>query len=79
MRVTKVNFTFPEEVVASLRAYVGPRRRSAFVAEAVRAKLRQIEQEQLRAALVEGYVERRDEDRSVNSEWEQATLEGWST
>ena len=79
MGVTKVNFTFPEEVVASLKAYVRPRGRSAFVAEAVRGKLRQLEQEQLRQTLIEGYTERSDEDRSVNREWEQATLEGWSS
>ena len=79
MGVTKVNFTFPEEVIASLKAYVRPRGRSAFVAEAVRAKLRQMEQEQLQQALIEGYRERLDEDRSVNRQWEQATLEGWSS
>lgn len=78
MGATKVNFTFPDEVAERLRAQVSARKRSAFVAEAVRAKLHHLEQERLRQMLIEGYVERRDEDTSVNREWEEATLEGWS-
>ena len=77
MKTLKVNFTIPEDIVAALKVRVGKRRRSAFVATAVREKLNHLEQEQLRQALIEGYLARREEDVEINREWERATLEGW--
>ncbi len=77
MKTLKINFTIPEEVAATLRARVGERKRSAFVAAAIQEKLDQLEEEQLRQALEEGYRVRRDEDAEVNREWEGATLESW--
>ncbi len=73
----KVNFTLPEDVVEHLRAQVGERSRSAFVAQAGKEQLQQIERAQLEAELIEGYKARFEEDREVNAEWEAATLEGW--
>ena len=77
MKTLKLNFTVPEDIAEALKARVGKRKRSAFVAAAVLDKLKELEQEQLRQALVEGYQARRAEDVGVNQEWEEATLEGW--
>ena len=77
MKTLKLNFTVPEDVAEALKARVGKRKRSAFVAAAVLDKLKELEQEQLRQSLVEGYQARRAEDAEVNQEWEGATLEGW--
>ena len=76
-KTLRVNFTFPEDVVTMLKTRVNKRRRSAFVAEATREKLREIEEEQLRQELIEGYKARREEDAELNKEWEYATLESW--
>lgn len=77
MRTLKLNFTIPEDTAAMLKAHVNERRRSAFVAAAIHERLRQLEQQELRETLREGYLARRDEDAKINSEWESSTLEGW--
>lgn len=77
MQKLRVNFTIPEEVVMSLKAQVSERKRSAFVGNAIREKLKELEEELLTQALAEGYLARRDEDARINREWEQPTVEGW--
>lgn len=77
MKTLKLNFTVPEDVAEALKARVSKRKRSAFVAAAVLDKLRELEEEQLRQSLVEGYQARRAEDAEVNQEWEGATLKEW--
>ncbi len=77
MRTLKLNFTVPEDIAAALRARVGERRRSAFVAAAILDKLNKLEQEQLRQTLIEGYQARREEDVESNREWERPTMERW--
>ncbi|MCL4458799.1 MAG: hypothetical protein M1136_04295 [Chloroflexi bacterium] len=78
MKTLKLNFTVPEDVAEALKARVSKRKRSAFVAAAVLDKLQELEREQLRQALMEGYQARREENTEINREWEGATLEGWS-
>ncbi len=73
----KVNFTLPEELNEMLKAQISDRKRSAFVAEAIRERLKRIEQEKLRDLLIEGYQARREEDAQINAEWEAITLESW--
>ncbi|MEE9325235.1 MAG: hypothetical protein V3U90_06775 [Dehalococcoidia bacterium] len=77
MKTLKLNFTIREDIAAALKDRVSKRRRSAFVATAIQDKLNQLEQEQLRQALIEGYLARREEDVEINREWERPTLEGW--
>ncbi len=74
MKTLKMNFTIPEDIAQQLKARVGKRKRSAFVAAAVLEKLRETEREQLKQALVEGYQARRAEDAKVNREWEDASM-----
>ncbi len=77
MGMVKLNFTIPEEVAYKLRQLVSQRKRSAFVAVAVQEKLQKIEEERIEQDLIEGYIERREEDMELNEEWEAITLEGW--
>ncbi len=77
MKTLKLNFTVPEDVAEALKARVGKRKRSAFVAAAVLEKLKELEQEKLRQSLIEGYQARQAEDTEVNQEWENTTLEEW--
>ncbi|MCH8801559.1 MAG: hypothetical protein IH963_11685 [Chloroflexi bacterium] len=73
----KQNYTIPEDIVTRLRVVVGPRSRSAFVATAISEKLWELEQEQLRQSLIEGYQAVREEDAEINAEWENTTLDHW--
>lgn len=77
MKTTKLNFTVPEDVAETLKARVGKRKRSAFVSAAVLEKLRQLERDNLRQDLVEGYQARRNEDTTIDEEWQETTLEEW--
>jgi len=77
MRTLKLNFTVPEDIAEALKSRVSRRKRSAFVAAAVAEKLEELEKEQLRQSLIEGYQARQAEDAEVNQEWEGATLEKW--
>ena len=77
MKTLKVNFMMSEDVVAKLKGRVSERNRSAFVTAAVRDRLHDLEQEELRQILIEGYQARRHEDAEVSKEWEVPILEGW--
>ena len=78
MRSLRVNFTIPEDLASMLKAHVGERKRSAFVAAAIRDRLLELEQERLRKTLIEGYAARRSEDKGISEEWETATLKDWA-
>jgi hypothetical protein len=77
MKTLKLNFTIPEDIAEALKANVSRRKRSAFVALAVADKLKELEKEQLRQSMVEGYQARQAEDPEVDQDWERATLEEW--
>ncbi|MBI2916805.1 MAG: hypothetical protein HYY01_02325 [Chloroflexi bacterium] len=77
MKTVRLNFTIPEDTATALKSRVGQRKRSAFVAAAIREKLSQMEREELTRLLIEGYQARRQEGEQINAEWEAATLENW--
>lgn len=73
----KMTFTIPEETADRLRGAIARSKRSGFVASALKEKLQSMEDETLKQDLVQGYIERLEEDRMFNQEWESATLEAW--
>ena len=73
----KMTFTIPEEIAHELRDHIGHRKRSRFVTDALQAKLRELQKQDLERRLIEAYTERYEEDKAINEEWEPATLEGW--
>lgn len=75
--MSRVNFTIPDEVATLLNEQVPHRKRSAFVAAAIRDRLRRMQEDALSRELKEGYMARRDEGAAINAEWEAATLESW--
>jgi len=77
MKTLKVNFTIPEDIVLALNNRIEMRKRSAFVATAVREKLKEIEKEDMTKLLVEGYQALAEEHASRESDWENVSLESW--
>jgi Arc/MetJ-type ribon-helix-helix transcriptional regulator len=73
----KMTFTIPEELAEKLKQAVHQKERSAFVKVALEEKLQRLDQQQFEHDLIEAYVERYDEDESLNEEWEQATIKSW--
>lgn len=73
----KMTFTIPEEIADEFKNAVRNSKRSRLVADAVTEKLQVLKAERLNLELIESYIERYEEDRMLNEEWEAATLEGW--
>ncbi|OYD17572.1 hypothetical protein CH333_00140 [candidate division WOR-3 bacterium JGI_Cruoil_03_44_89] len=70
----RLNITLPEDLAQELEAISN---KSRFIAEAVKERLERIRREKLDKLLVEGYKATCREDREVDKEWEEITLESW--
>jgi len=75
MKTIKLNFTIPEDVATALKTQVSNRKRSAFVSDAVRTRLKELEEEKLKRLLIKGYKAREKESAELDAEMEYATLE----
>ena len=73
----RLNVTLPKGLVEALNRVAGPRKRSRFIAEAVRQKIEQKEKEELEKVLVQGYRAAAQESLAITKEFESADLEGW--
>lgn len=73
----RLNITMPKGLVEAMDRVTEPRKRSQFIAEAVRQKILQKETEEMEKLLVEGYRAAAREGLSITKEFEGADLEGW--
>ncbi|MGR3175946.1 MAG: hypothetical protein ACUZ8N_15320 [Candidatus Scalindua sp.] len=71
----RLNITLPEELTQDLENIPN---KSRFIAVALKEKLERERNKRLDELLVEGYKATKVEDRKLNKEWEEITLEGWS-
>ncbi len=69
----RLNITIPDEIARELDKIPN---KSKFIAQAVADRIEEIRRENLIKKLKEGYRATRKEDKIINEEWEQATLEG---
>jgi len=65
----RFTFAFPPELAANLEAAIPPRQRNRFVAEAVKARLRELEREALRADMEECARVMHDEILQIEAEF----------
>ncbi len=70
----KLNITIPEEINKELRDIPN---KSAFISSAIKEKIDRIKKEELDRLLIKGYKATSVEDKEVDSEWENITLEDW--
>jgi len=73
----RLNITIPEEVARRLDSIVGTRGKSRFIAETLRKRIQEIEEQKLQQMLEEGYKARKKESQSIAKEFEAVDLEGW--
>ena len=73
----RLNITLPKGLVQAMNRVAEPRKRSRFIAEAVRQKIEQNDKEELEKLLVEGYQAAAKESLALTKEFESADLEGW--
>jgi metal-responsive CopG/Arc/MetJ family transcriptional regulator len=73
----RLKVTLPKELVEAMNRVTEPRKRSRFIAEAVRQKIEQKEKEEIEKLLEEGYRAAVKESLALTKEFESADLEGW--
>ena len=73
----QIEYYAPGGLLAELDQIVGPRRKSRFIALAVRDRLNELRAERLREKLAEGYRARKQESSNLAEEFEAVNLEGW--
>ena len=77
MSAVKLNITIPEELARQLDKLAGSRKKSRFIAEALRKRIGEIQEQELNQILEEGYKARKQESLSIAKEFEPVDLEGW--
>ena len=77
MSVVRLNITIQEELARRLDELVGPRKKSHFIAEALKQRIEAIKEEELNAMLEEGYKARKRQSLSIAKEFEEVDMEGW--
>ena len=77
MSNVRLNITIPEELARQLDRIVGTRGKSRFIAETLRKRIQEIEEQKLQQMLEEGYKARKKESQSIAKEFEAVDLEGW--
>lgn len=73
----RLNITIPKDIAQALNKLTGPRKRSQFIAEAVKQRIEQKEKEELKKILEEGYRATARENLAISKAFEAADLEGW--
>jgi len=73
----RLNVTLPKGLVEAMNRITESRKRSWFIAEAVRQKIEQKEKEEMEKLLEEGYRAAVKESLALTKEFESADLEGW--
>ena len=77
MNAVRMNITLPEELARKLDKLAGSRNKSRFIAESLRQRIEEIQNEQLQELLEEGYKSARQESINLAKEFEFVDLEGW--
>jgi len=76
-KTIRINITLPKDLVASLDEMAGPRKRSRFIAQALRMMIDQVKSTEMDLELTEGYRGRKNENLKVAEAFEPLDLEGW--
>ncbi len=77
MSAVRLNITLPRELAQQLDEVVAPKKKSAFIADALRDRLQEIQNEKLNLLMKEGYKATHSEAKEMAHEFEVADLEGW--
>jgi len=77
VETVRLNITIPKDLAHALNKFAGPRKRSQFIAEAVRQQIEKKEKDRLEKILEEGYRASAQEGLAITKEFEVADLEAW--
>jgi metal-responsive CopG/Arc/MetJ family transcriptional regulator len=77
METARLNITLPDELVKELNQFVGPRKKSRFIATTLRERLKKMRKERQEQILKEGYQTRKRENEEISKEFVPIDLEDW--
>jgi metal-responsive CopG/Arc/MetJ family transcriptional regulator len=77
MSSSRLNIVLPDALIGEIDQVAGRRKRSQFIADAVKRQIVQLEKERIQRMLTEGYRATRHEDDELTSDFEASDLEGW--
>ncbi len=77
MGSSRVNIVLPDDLIREIDQVAGRRKRSQFIADAVKRRIVDLEKDRLRKLMAEGYRATRHEDEKLTKEFEALNLEGW--
>ena len=73
----RLNVTIPKDLFIALSEHTGPRKKSVFIAHAIRKQIEQDQKQALDKALEEGYRNANQESLDIANEFASADVEGW--
>ena len=77
MNMVRMNITIPEDLARQLDQLVDSRKKSRFITETLKERVKKIEKDKLQKILEEGYKRRKEESLSISRDFESIDLEGW--
>ena len=77
MNMVRMNITIPEDLARQLDQLVDSRKKSRFITETLKERVKKIEKDKLQKMLEEGYKKRKEESLSISRDFESIDLEGW--
>lgn len=75
--MVRLNITLPSSVAAELDQYSEPRRRSQFITEAIKMRIKQLKNKKMATLLAEGYQATKNEGLEITKEFEPLDIENW--
>ena len=77
MDTIRLNLILPKKLAQELEAVTAPGKRSQFIADAIKRRIKEMKKEQLRGIMEEGYRVSADESKTLAREFEASDMEGW--
>ncbi len=77
MDTIRLNLTLPKKLARELEAVTDPGKRSQFIADAIKRRIKEMKKEQMRGIMEEGYRANADESKALAREFEASDMEGW--
>ncbi len=77
MNSSRLNIVLPDALIREIDQVAGKRKRSQFIADAVKRRILDLEKDRLQKEMAEGYRATRSEDEELAREFEASDLEGW--
>lgn len=77
MDTIRLNLILPKKLAQELEAVTAPGKRSQFIADAIKRRIKDMKKQRLRGVMEEGYRANADESRALAREFEASDMEGW--